>query len=49
MRHGTEASGGGKSALATPIKLGFKPEVEEDWILDDLLRHTQSVNFSMTL
>ena len=29
-RHGTEASGGGRSARATPIKLGFKPEEEED-------------------
>ena len=30
MRHGTEASGGGRSAPATPIKLGFKPEEEAE-------------------
>ena len=30
-RHGTEASGGGRSAPATLIKLGFKPEEDYDY------------------
>ena len=30
VSHGTEASGGGRSAPATLITLGFKPEKEED-------------------
>ena len=30
VRHGTEASGGGRSAPATPITLGFKSEEEEE-------------------
>ena len=30
VRHRTEASGGGRSAPATPITLGFKPEEEEE-------------------
>ena len=35
VRHGTYASGGGRSAPVTPIKLGLKPEEEEDvsWML----------------
>ena len=32
MTHGTDASGGGRSAPVTPIKLGFKPEEEEEVI-----------------
>ena len=30
MRHGTDASGGGRSAPVTPIKLGFQPEEKEE-------------------
>ena len=30
VRHGTDARGRGRSAPVTPIKLGFKPEEEEE-------------------
>ena len=30
VRHGTEASGGGRSAPAAPINLGLKPGEEEE-------------------
>ena len=33
VRYGTDASGGGRSAPATPIKLGFQPEEEDIHIL----------------